>query len=78
MAYKILPDARIPGTDTCLPGTRSIKEMVKLANCGSDYAKDMVINALIRAWHLADNQSNRHEYRAPLREAILSLYPDWK
>lgn len=73
-----LPDAHIPGTDSYLPGTKSINEMVKLAQGGSQYAKDMVINALIRAWHMADNQTDRYPYKAPLREAILTLYPDWK
>ena len=77
MAHKILPDARIPGTERYLPGTKSIKEMVALAHC-SEFAKDMVIRELIRSWHLADNQTDRYPYKAPLREAIETLYPEWR
>jgi hypothetical protein len=51
--------------------------MVTLAE-NNDFAKDMVLRELIRCWHLADNQTDRYPYKAPLREAILTLYPEWK
>ena len=72
-----IPDAFIPGTGRCLPGTQTIEEMVTLAE-NNDFAKDMVLRELIRCWHLADNQTDRYPYKAPLREAILILHPEWE
>ena len=68
----------LPGTDTSMPGTEEVKELVRTGK-QNDFCKEMVIRSLTRVWHIANSRDQLAPHRRLYSKALHALdatHPD--